>query len=80
MYSTSLSYKIKPTGNNNDRILQIFFKAWVDNSCDNEVEYFQRSDESIRVDFENSEDAVALMLKGIPDEFQNYLEIVDYGN
>lgn len=80
MYSTSLSYKLKPTGDNNDRILQFFFKAWVDDSCDNEVEYFQKSKETIRVDFENSEDAVALRLKGIPDEFQNYLEIVDYGN
>ena len=78
MYSTSLSYKLKSIyGENDHRILQFFFKAWVDDSCENEVEYTQTSDETIQVDFEHPEDAVALRLKGIPDEFQNYLEIVN---
>lgn len=79
MYSTSLSYKIKNASyaGDNYRILHIFFRAWVDETCQNEVEYSQPSNETIQVGFEKSEDAVALKLKGIPDEFQNYLEIVN---
>ncbi len=79
MYQTSLSYKIKPSpyGGDNYRILRFFFKAWVDDSCDNEVEYTQPTEETIQVEFEKAEDALALKLKGIPDEFQNYLEIVN---
>lgn len=75
MYSTSLSYRVKPYGDDNYRILQFFFKAWVDETCDNEVQYTMNPDD-IKVDFEHPEDAIALKLKGIPDEFQNYLEIV----
>ena len=78
MYQTSLSYKLKSVCDaDHHRILKFFFKAWVDDSCENEVEYTQTSDETIQVEFEKSEDAVALKLKGIPDEFQNYLEIVN---
>ena len=78
MYSTSLSYKLKSLPSENDhRILQFFFKAWVDDVCKNEVGYTQISNDSIQVDFEHPEDAVALKLKGIPCEFQNYLEIVN---
>jgi hypothetical protein len=67
----------------------MFFKAWVDDTCNNEVGYALMRDylhddykttpviETFRVDFERMEDAVALKLKGVPDEFQNYLEIVD---
>jgi hypothetical protein len=32
--------------------------------------------ETFRVDFEQQEDAVAMKLKGIPVEFQKYLELV----
>jgi len=32
--------------------------------------------ETFRVDFERREDAVAMSLKGVPREFQQYLEIV----
>lgn len=78
MYSTSLSYRINAIhGVDQYRLLRFFFKAWVDEFCQNEVEYTQVTEETIKVDFEHPEDAVALRLKGIPDEFQNYLEIVN---
>lgn len=77
MCQTSLLFKVKDTSNN--RVLEIFFKAWVDETCNNEVEYALESDisETFRVDFERFEDAVALKLKGIPQEFQKYLEFAN---
>jgi hypothetical protein len=79
MYQTSLSYKLKPITQAMDhrRILHIFFQAWVDETCNNEVQFTELSNETIMVECERTEDAIALRLKGIPDEFQNYLEIVN---
>jgi len=90
MYQTSLYFKFKNTSDSDkQKILEMFFKAWVDDTCNNEVGYALMRDylhddykttpviETFRVDFERMEDAVALKLKGVPDEFQNYLEIVD---
>lgn len=69
------------------RMVELFFKSWVDTTCNNEVDYTLTEvmeapqgstqwEEVYRVDFERTEDAVALKLKGIPLEYQNYIEIV----
>jgi hypothetical protein len=89
MYQTSLYFKTKEAPGS-FRVLELFFKAWVDDSCNNEVQYKVERDiekdwmpgmvhyhETFRVDFERQEDAVALKLKGIPDEFQKYLEMLN---
>lgn len=94
MYQQSMLFRIKETtGVANHRIIEIFFKAWVDEICNNEVQYTikrnvnlgscsdpvvdSRWPEIFRVDFDREEDAVILKLKGIPEEFRNYLEIVN---
>lgn len=76
MYTTSLFYKIKKPGDEHNRICEIFFKAWVDDTCDNRVEYRDLTNKLLRVDC-NEEDAIALKLKGIPFEFNKYLEIIN---
>jgi|ADurb_H2B_01_Slu_FD_contig_71_672811_length_1218_multi_3_in_0_out_0_2 hypothetical protein len=88
MYQTSLFFKIKDTATQEKhKIVEIFFKSWVDGICNNEVDYTLtdvleaplnsvRWEEIYRVDFERTEDAVALKLKGIPPEYQNYVELV----
>jgi hypothetical protein len=87
---TSLLFRLKnPTESENHKLVEIFFKAWVDESCNNEVEYkLERNyrkdwvpgmvyyNETFRVDFMRQEDALALKLRGVPSEFQKYLEIV----
>ena len=68
-------------------MVELFFKSWVDATCNNEVDYtlteIQEAkcgstqwEEVYRVDFDRTEDAVALKLKGIPIEYQEYIEIV----
>lgn len=88
--SNSLFFKIKDTVDvDKHRLLEIFFKDWVDDSCNNQVQYRVERDvkkdwqpgmvhyhETFRVDFEKQEDAVVMSLKGVPKEFQMYLEIV----
>ena len=87
----SLSFKIKNTVDiDKHRLLELFFRDWVDSNCNNQVQYKVERDvvkdwepgmvnykETFRVDFENLEDITALKLKGIPNEFQKYLEIVN---
>lgn len=96
MYN-SLLFRIKADVDvNKYRLLELFFKDWVDTTCDNEVHYKIESVpgtayvygrgavhskhlptyETFRVDFDKQEDALALMLKGVPEEFQSYLEIL----
>lgn len=78
MYQTSLYFDIKDPNAANQKILEMFFEAWVDETCDNNVEYsFIRNapKDILRVDFSYTEDAIAIKLKGIPDEFQNYLSL-----
>lgn len=79
MYQTSLYYTLKATSDNK-KILELFFQDWTDGICNEEVEYSTVAT-IIRVDFKNVEDAVAMKLRGIPLEFQKYLEIVnnDFG-
>lgn len=88
--SNSLFFKIKDSVDiDKHRLLEIFFKDWVDDSCNNQVHYKIQRDfkkdwepgmvhyqETFRVDFEKQEDATAMSLKGVPKEFQQYLEIV----
>jgi hypothetical protein len=68
-------------------MVELFFKSWVDATCNNEVDYTLTEilaakrgstqwEEVYRVDFDRTEDAVALKLKGIPLEYQDYIEIV----
>lgn len=87
MYKTVLFFKIKDTAAlEKHRILEIFFKSWIDEVCNNEVNYTLEGvrelptgdywEEIYRVDFENFEDAVALKLAGVPKEFRNYIELV----
>lgn len=57
------------------RLVELFFKDWVDQTCDQQVQYIG-CDKALRVDFENQEDALALRLRGLPSEFRDYLEIV----
>ncbi len=86
MYQTSLHFHLKATAEK-ARILELFFQDWADGICNEEVAYQTVAgdgggriwwNEIIRVDFKNSEDAIAMKLRGIPQELQNYLTIVDY--
>jgi hypothetical protein len=88
MYQTTIFFKIKDTMlREKHHMVELFFKSWVDATCNNEVDYTLTEvleapegslqwEEVYRVDFERTEDAVALKLKGIPVEYQNYIEIV----
>lgn len=82
---TSLYFSFK-VSHDKKAILEMFFKDWADSICNKEVSYSINSKtvpgsglsrDTIRVDFANEEDAVALKLIGIPKEFQKYLEIVN---
>lgn len=79
MYQTSLSYKIKDSTYSIDNytLLKLFFEVWIEDICNNDVYYNEEYDDTFQVEFKHPEDAVVLRLKGIPVEFQNYLEIVD---
>jgi len=64
----------------------MFFEDWADSICNNEVMYSiiggdgggtTAWNEIIRVDFVNEEDATVMKLKGIPEEFQKYLELLN---
>ena len=85
MYSTSLYFEIKAT-HDKKVILEMFFKDWADSICNNEVAYSTTATESmgygitnevIQVDFVNYEDALIMKLRGVPDEFKAYLELLD---
>ncbi len=88
MQQHSILFKIKEsTAQEKYGVLEIFFKAWVDSTCNNEVQYSieydvsqspdHRHGEIFRVDFNRHEDATALKLIGIPDEFQEYIEFIN---
>jgi hypothetical protein len=64
----------------------MFFEDWADGICNNEVIYstyianrplFGVEIEIIKVDCVREEDAVAMKLRGVPEEFRQYLEIVN---
>ena len=87
----SIYFKIKDNVDvDKHLLLQLFFKDWIDDTCNNQVQYKIERDvekdwipgmvryrETFRVDFEKSEDFLALKLKGVPREFQNFLEIIN---
>ena len=61
---------------------------FIDNICGNKTFYKVERDvyqhwaqlpyrETFRIDFERNEDKLAICLRGIPPEFQLYLELVD---
>lgn len=86
MYQAHIYFHLKATSDK-ESILKMFFQDWTDDICNQEVSYSTVStgrgsrawwNEIIRVDFSNAEDAVALRLRGIPEEFKEYLEILDY--
>jgi len=79
---TSLKFKIKDSVvSEKRRLLELFFRDWVDDSCDSQVQYsFESIDkfqDILLVDFDTQEDALALKLKGIPEEFRQYIDIVN---
>jgi len=89
--SDSLSFKFKNNvADDKHRIIELFFKNWVDESCNNQVQYrvvrhetgdwrqsFSGYKEAFDAHFDRSEDAVALKLRGIPLEFEKYIEIIN---
>lgn len=75
MYST-LMFKTK-CPKTDAQILELFFKSWIDNECNNEVEYNIKDNSIFCVDFMHAEDAIALKLKGLPAEFNKLLEIIN---
>ena len=87
--STSLCFKIKDNVDMDKYVLlEIFFKSWIDDAYDNQVRYkvdkeftkewepgMVRFKETFRVEFENQEDAPVMRLRGVPEQFQTYLEL-----
>ena len=86
--ANSLFFKIKPHVRiDNYRLIEMFFMDYIDDTCDNQVKYKIESagdpecgpgttgyQETFRVDFDKPEDTLAVYLRGIPKEFQMYLE------
>lgn len=65
----------------------MFFEDWADRIGNNQIRYSIvgispegdfLSNDIIRVDFTNEEDATMMRLKGIPEEFQKYLQFTDW--
>lgn len=86
MYS-SVYFKIKDNvGLSNRRVVDLFFRDWIDRTCSNQVQYTFVCDvahepgvqDILRVDFDYHTDATALKLKGVPDEFREYIELVGW--
>lgn len=75
MYQTTLYFNLKTPEGNADQVLRMFFEDWADQICDREVSYTMVAD-TIRVDFSKEEDAIAMKLKGIPEEFKKYITLV----
>lgn len=82
--SSSLFFRIKDTtALEKHRIIELFVRSWIDMNCNNEVNYIvaehidgQPYNDVFRVDFDRIEDAIILKLKGIPDEFAMYVELM----
>ena len=87
LYKTSLYFNVD-VNPDKKAILEMFFKDWVDRICNNEVRYsvvstlvsfdmvLGKNTHTIQVDFTNEEDALAMKLKGVPDEFKDYITLV----
>ena len=80
MYQTSLFFKIKDTATlEKHKIVEIFFKSWVDSICNNEVDYTLtdvleaplnsvRWEEIYRVDFERTSRCSCFEAKRYPNQ------------
>jgi len=79
MYQTSLFFEIAAT-EDKQKIIEIFFRSWIDEICMNEVSYNIQTpvadSDHFSIDFERIEDATAVKLRGIPDEFSEYIKFV----
>ena len=82
IYSLYFEQRVTP---DKKLILEMFFKDWVDAICNSEVRYYtvgqnrqvpRKEYDTIRLDFDNPEDAVIVKLRGVPEEFKNYLTLV----
>jgi hypothetical protein len=73
---TSIYFVIKDNVDADKRLLlDILFNDWIDDHCNNQVKVI-RKQSLYRVEFYHCEDAVTIHLKGLPSEFQKYLEIL----
>lgn len=75
-----VDFKIKVVSASKSRIIELLFKDWVDSICDNQVEYEIRPSiygASVHVRCSNSEDAMAIRLRGLPSEFDKLIKIVN---
>lgn len=86
MYQSSIYLHFISTPNNK-HVLRMFFEDWADRIGNNEIKYAIVAykdagpapwHEIIRVDFANDEDATIMRLRGIPEEFQNYLKFANW--
>ncbi len=81
----SLYYQIKDTVDVDKRqLLELFFKDWAEDTGCNHVHYEVSKNQhmhsahrgAFRLDFECTEDLVALKLRGVPLEFRNFIELI----
>ena len=82
--SNPLYYKIKDNIEiDKHHLIDLFFRDWVDDVCNNQVQFRLEQvsvsgiQDTLIVDFNSVEDAVAMRLKGIPPNFERYLEIIN---
>jgi len=82
IYKKTLFYSIKASAPEvNDAVLELFFKSWVDEVCNNgarcKINKYTPVATQYRntfcVEFPREEDALMMKLKGLPSEFENYI-------
>ena len=81
MYQTNVNVKVKKWLPPQSSVISMFIENWIEETTREYSWSISSRDAAGRpmallFSFENSEDAVAIKLKGIPHEFRNYLEIV----
>lgn len=86
MYNNSLYFKIKDNVEcEKYHLIELFFQNWIDSICDKRVEFnivghskdkVGPDREIFSIQFQEQEDVVILKLKGIPEEFQEYIELM----
>jgi len=89
MQNLSLRIKVDPRFEEAHKfnLIAIFLKDWIDSNCNNQVKYtlevnpsdldYFLNEYTINVEFDNSEDALALKLKGIPERFQQNVKFMN---
>jgi hypothetical protein len=72
----SIFFKIKENvSHDKHKLIEYFFNDWIDNTCERQV-VCNKSLSTFRVDFKLPQDAVIVQLKGLPQEFEEYLELI----